>query len=258
MKASHLVILLIFCSFSRSSLLFAQEVKVMSYNIHHGATRAEKLTLREMGDFILRSEAEVVGLQEVDSVCNRSGKQDQMKILAQITKMNPKFARHFAYDGGAYGLGILSKHPLEDVKNDRIMSIRSNGDTATLAFLSARVLLPSGKNIRFATAHLALDHPTRMTQINQILGFLEGEYPVILTGDLNTLPDSPELELLKSRFQLTQEDTDLTFPEQNPTKKIDYILVDKDISQKSFQKKVFISNHLSDHLPILSVVDFGK
>lgn len=244
----------IYLWFSTITLTEAQSLQVMSYNIHHGATKDEKLTIREMGDFILKSQADLVGLQEVDSVCNRSGKQNQMKILAQITKMNPQFARHFAYDGGAYGLGILSKYPMEEIRNDRILSIRSNGDTSTLAFLSAKIQLASGKSVRFATAHLALDHPTRMTQISQILEYLEGEFPVILTGDFNTLPDSPEIELLKSRFQLTQEDDDLTFPEKDPTKKIDYILLDKEHSQKTFKKQVFIGNHLSDHLPILSEI----
>ncbi|WP_373398830.1 endonuclease/exonuclease/phosphatase family protein [Algoriphagus halophilus] len=234
----------------------AQTLKVMSYNIHHGATREEKLSIREIGDFILKSQVDIVGLQEVDSVCNRSGKQDQMKILAQITKMHPLFARHFAYDGGAYGLGILSKFPLEEVRNDRILSVRPNGDTSTLAFLSAKVQLASGRTVRFATAHLALDHPTRMTQVSQILMYLGGEYPVVLTGDFNTLPNSPEIELLKTRFQLTQAEDDLTFPEKDPTKKIDYIFIDQDFPQKTFKKQVYLGNHLSDHLPIQSEIRF--
>ena len=63
----------------------AQQVRIMSYNIHHGADRAENNTLDSMGYFIKETKPDLVGLQEVDSVCDRSDRQDQMKRLAEIT-----------------------------------------------------------------------------------------------------------------------------------------------------------------------------
>jgi endonuclease/exonuclease/phosphatase family metal-dependent hydrolase len=61
---------------------YAQTLKVMSYNIHIGQDVSNKDQLQQMAKFIKSSGADMVGLQEVDSVCNRSGRIDQMKFPA--------------------------------------------------------------------------------------------------------------------------------------------------------------------------------
>ncbi|HEY0895575.1 MAG TPA: endonuclease/exonuclease/phosphatase family protein [Sphingobacteriaceae bacterium] len=113
------ILMLLLCAgvFSTAS---AQTLSVMSYNIHHGADKNEVNTLDLMGKYIKDSGADLIGLQEVDSMCSRSGKVDQMKRLAEITGMHYAFVRHFAYDGGAYGLGILSRYPIASVKDHRL------------------------------------------------------------------------------------------------------------------------------------------
>src|SRR5690606_16162287 len=158
------------------------KLEIISYNIHHGANKDEVLTLDKMGEFLNASKADLVGLQEVDSVCNRSGKSDQMQELAEATGMHYVFARHFAYDGGSYGLGLLSAFPLSDVRKDRITSKSVNGEKRSLVLLSAIATLPDGRKIRFATVHFALDQPTRMLQAEEVLEFLkeDGSIPVIL------------------------------------------------------------------------------
>ncbi|WP_200978001.1 endonuclease/exonuclease/phosphatase family protein [Echinicola sp. 20G] len=234
--------------------LQAQHIKVMSYNIHHGADRNEVLTYREIGRFIKSSGVDIVGLQEVDSICNRSGNSDQMKVLAEITGKKSVFGRHFAFDGGAYGLGILSKYPLEDIRNDRITSIRANGEKASLALLSAKVLLPGGKAVRFATVHFALDQATRLVQAKEVIEYLGEDIPVILTGDLNAEPETKEIGLLNQYFELSQGNDAYTFPEKDPVKKIDYILVSKGKVSKTMKSVVVTGNTLSDHLPIISEI----
>ena len=90
--------------FSLSFLIVrSQKLRIMSYNIHHGTDRNERNTIDSMGYFIKKIKPDIVGLQEVDSVCQRSGKVDQMKRLAEITGMYYAFVRHFPYQGGAYG-----------------------------------------------------------------------------------------------------------------------------------------------------------
>ena len=66
--------------------LKAQTLRVMSYNIHIGENAANEDQLKNIADFIKSSKADIVGLQEVDSVCKRSGKVDQMKFLAENTR----------------------------------------------------------------------------------------------------------------------------------------------------------------------------
>jgi len=223
----------------------------MSYNIHHGADQNEVNTLEKMGEFILNSNADLVGLQEVDSVCNRSGKVDQMKVLAEITGMHYVFLRHFEYDGGAYGLGILSKYPIINQQNDKITSIK-NGEKKSLALLSAKILLPEGKEMRFATVHFALDQATRLIQAGETLAHLDSDIPVVLTGDFNAEPSTEEMELLSQNYTMADSNLGNTFPVVNPHKKIDYIWVSKDCFLQSSEIQIPLSITYSDHLPLMS------
>ncbi len=227
-----------------------QQISVMSYNIHHGANREEQLTLKEMGDFIRNSQVDIIGLQEVDSVCQRSGSQDQMRELSRLTGMGHTFGRHFAYQGGAYGLGILSKYPMEDIRNDRITSISSDGTRKTLALLSAKIRLPNHQEVIFVTVHFALDQPTRMVQAKEVIKYLDTHLPVILTGDLNAEPGTAEINLLLEKFQNSHSPEKFTYPEKSPSKKIDYILISKSGHPNIKWTKVYTENQFSDHLPI--------
>lgn len=230
-----------------------ENLHVMSYNIHHGADKEETLTLEEIGEFIKHSGADLVGLQEVDSLCNRSGRVDQMKKLAEITGMHYAFARHFAYDGGAYGLGILSRYPVSDIRNDRISSLSKSGN-GSLALLSARVDLPGGKQIRFLTVHFALDKPTRMNQSAETLEIARGALPVILTGDLNAEPGTEEIARLGRLFTFTQPADGLSYPVDEPVKKIDYIMVSTRDLEKVAKAEVWKDIRHSDHLPVSSTI----
>ncbi|MFS8615344.1 MAG: endonuclease/exonuclease/phosphatase family protein [Solitalea sp.] len=233
------------------SLAGAQELHLMSYNMHHGADREENPTLEEMGRFINASGADLVGLQEVDSLCNRSGRVDQMKTLAAITGMHYAFARHFAYDGGAYGLGILSRYPISDIQNHRITSKSGNG---SLALLAVKVTLPGGKQIRFMTVHYALDKPTRLIQSSETLALSAGSLPVILTGDLNAEPQQEEITQLGKFFAFCDPAGKFTFPDRDPVKKIDYILVSKHHLDQTVKATVWDDIHYSDHLPLSATI----
>ena len=243
------IILFAFCLLLiKEQALHAQFLKVISYNIHHGADNNEVNTLLEMGAYIKRSQADLVGLQEVDSMCNRSGNVDQMKVLAEITGMHYTFLRHFAYDGGAYGLGVLSKYPISSQKNDKITSMK-NGEKRSLGLLSARISLPNMQQLDFATVHYALDQSTRMIQVAETLDFLKNDVPVILTGDFNATPGTPEMDLLSQQFKMADESLGNTFPTKNPVKKIDFIWTSKENLEKV--NKIHIPTiHWSDHLPL--------
>lgn len=237
---------LLFALFSLPSQ--GQKLNVMSYNIHHGADATEQMTLKEMGAFIKESGADLVGLQEVDSLCGRSGNIDQMKVLAEITGMHYAFYRHFAYDGGAYGLGILSKYPIKEQINERITSIQQ-GKKASLAFLGVK-LRAGGKDLVFSTVHMALDQPTRLIQAEEIMHHLAGHEPVILTGDFNALPDTEEIQLISNRLPFMDKGLAHTFPSAEPVRKIDYIFVSPSLLKKKNSTIVRKEIRYSDHLPL--------
>ncbi|MDD4416316.1 MAG: hypothetical protein PHI70_05985 [Proteiniphilum sp.] len=52
----------------------------MSYNIHHGRGMDDAVDIERIGNVINEVNPEVVGLQEVDSVVNRSGNIDILQL----------------------------------------------------------------------------------------------------------------------------------------------------------------------------------
>ncbi|MEJ7780506.1 MAG: endonuclease/exonuclease/phosphatase family protein [Daejeonella sp.] len=231
----------------------AQTLKVMSYNIHVGQNAANKDQLKNIADFIKSSKADIVGLQEVDSVCNRSGKVDQMRFLADATGMYFAYARHFAFDGGSYGIGILSKYPLTDVKDHRII-LTSDGksDAATRALLTANIFLRN-KEIMFATVHMDYrDSNSRFAQSQALVKLLGNmNLPVILTGDFNAEPGTKEILNLQTILTDTGIDSDFSYPAVKPIKKIDFVMVSKRNLVKVKKTEVAPSLY-SDHLPVTS------
>ncbi|GAB3415625.1 endonuclease/exonuclease/phosphatase family protein [Niabella aquatica] len=236
-----------------TQVIVAQTIAVMSYNIHHGADKEERDRVAEIGAFIKSSAADIVGLQEVDSVCLRTKGVDQMKKLAGITGMYYAFVRHFAYQGGAYGMGILSRYPIENVENKR-MPLLNNKNPST-AMITAVIQLPENKKIKLASAHFALDDSSRMLQAAAVVTcFKQEKIPVIFTGDLNAEPNTPEIRFLKEYFAETDAANIFTFPAPVATKKIDYIFIRKPHLKKIKQYTVPV-NALSDHLPVIAEME---
>lgn len=231
----------------------SQKLSVMSYNIHHGADRNENSTLDSIGYFIREMNPDIVGLQEVDSVCERSGKTDQMRRLADITGMHYSFLRHFPYQGGAYGVGILSQHPIMKVESKRLKLLKRgpNGESVTMLF--AVIAIKKHKKILFATAHFsAFDQATRNSQVSETLKYLSSnDLPVIFTGDLNATPDAPEIQWIQQHLQDTDKSGVYTFPEHGPVKKIDYVLVSRN-RLKRVENVSVPRVHYSDHLPLIT------
>ncbi len=243
------LILIFFCQRAE-----AQRLRVMSYNIHIGQDASGKDQLAELAKYIKVSGADIIGLQEVDSVCNRSGKIDQMAFLAAATGLYFAYERHFAFDGGSYGIGILSKYPLKQVEQRRI-SLGSVGICETRAFLAAKVIV-HGVEVLFATVHMDYrDAGSREKQAEELLAFSKGKKNLVLTGDFNTEPNSPDLQVLEQNLRHADNKMLPTYPPQAPVKRIDYIMVNKESKWRTSSHEV-PSVFYSDHLPVLAEFKF--
>ena len=84
-------------------------VRIMSYNIRHGWGLDNKIDIDRIGKLINDVQPEVIGLQEVDSVVNRSGNIDILQLLSEQTGMHATFGYSILHDGGKYGNGVLSR-----------------------------------------------------------------------------------------------------------------------------------------------------
>ena len=69
----------------------------------------EKVDIARVAEVILQSAPDVVAVQEIDSVTERSGKVDVLSELGNKVGMHALFASAIDFQGGKYGIGILSK-----------------------------------------------------------------------------------------------------------------------------------------------------
>jgi len=231
-------------------------LKVMSYNIHHGVGEDNVLDLQRIADLITEKQADVVGIQEVDRHYGaRSNFEDQAKVLAEMLGYHYVYGANLdlppAVDGQdrrQYGTAILSKYPIIQSQNYLLSSFGEEQRGLLEATINVK-----GNHVRVYNTHLGLDVPQRLAQVNEINDILSTkETPAILMGDLNAEPGVEEVELLRTGSNLVDvfQDADNanTFPVKNPSKRIDYIFVSEGVK---FSGQQVLQSTYSDHLPII-------
>ena len=231
----------------------ARPLRVMSYNIHHGAGTDGKVDLERIAKVITDANVELVALQEVDVGTARTQQVDQAAELARLTGMHVRFGKAMDYQGGAYGQAILSKRPIEQFEVIRLPSPPDREPRiAVAATLAAADGLPQ---VRFVGAHLDhAHHEVRLEQARELHRVLSenAQLPTILVGDLNARPDNPTMQFLLEHWRDTSGEDAMTFPAPNPDRKIDYILFPKSQAWEVNSGHVVDEPVASDHRPVVA------
>src|SRR5205085_9000055 len=94
---------------SMTSMLFATLLHVLVYNIHAGKDAKGVDSLERVAALVKETAADVVLLQEVDRNTTRSGNVDQVATLTHLTGLYGEFGKSLDYQGGDYGIAILSR-----------------------------------------------------------------------------------------------------------------------------------------------------
>ncbi len=232
-------------------------IRIMTYNIHHCEGVDDKLDLERIATIISKHDCDLVALQEVDRNTTRSHHIDQLAELGKRTGMQSYFGKAIDYGGGEYGLGILSKLP---VTVSKTMKLPSASKREQRIALEVFVKPKSGPGFVFVSTHL--DHSSgdndRAAQ-NMELAKLFGGGPsqAILAGDFNSAHDKQELEpILKKWVDADSKRMSPTIPVSKPTRKIDYIFLQKDCPWTVESAQVLDEPTASDHLPLLATIRF--
>jgi endonuclease/exonuclease/phosphatase family metal-dependent hydrolase len=240
-----------------------QAIKVMTYNIHHAnpSLRPGVIDVNEIARVIRSVDPDLVALQEVDVNTERSGPLNQAGEIASKLDMHFYFAKAIDYQGGEYGVAILSRFPLTETRIHRLPSQEGTGGEPRI-MATAKVRLPNGVDIRFGSTHLdAQREPlNRQLQIREVANVSEKEnLPFILAGDFNATPDSDVMKYLDKSFQSTCDKCPLTSSAQNPVRTIDHIVI------RDPSGKIAVRNHrvpdekkASDHLPVVAELQVKK
>lgn len=252
-----LVILLIsFSGWSQGDTDSSGVLRVLTFNIYHGATMKGDFDLDYIANLIRNTEPDLVALQEVDFLTMRARGYDLATELGWRLKMVPLFARAMYYDGGEYGEAILSRYSFVATRN---VSLPFTGGREPRAAVEVVTVLPSGDTIAFIGTHLdhLADDTARILQVRKINEvFAGGRYPAILAGDLNAVPGSVPIRILEEVWG-SSYDRDFpapTYPSGGPVKKIDYVMFRPAGRWEVISAEVIHDSVASDHCAYLVVL----
>lgn len=261
MKSKIIIILVILFSsyqgWSQSTVDSSRIVKVLSFNILHGATTRGDFNLDLIAKVIKDSRADFVAMQEVDYRTKRARKYDLVTELGWRAKMIPLFAKAMSYDGGEYGEGVLSRYTLLQSRNIALPYTPGNEPRAAVEIST---VLNSGDTISFVGTHLdhlenAKDRLAQANKINEV--FSSNKFPTILAGDLNSIPGSKTINTLETmwRSSYDKEDIKFTYPSDNPIKKIDYVMFYPKNRWRVLKTEVIQNSIASDHCAYLVTLE---
>lgn len=190
-------------------------LRIMSYNIHNGVGLDGKRDYGRIAGVISRLSPDVVAVQEADSVTQRSQGVDILRELAEETLMHRVYAPAIPYQGGKYGIGLLSK---EKPLSYRTVALPGREEKRVL-------LVAEFDKYIFCCTHFSLTEEDQMASIPLVLKEIgDARKPVFLAGDLNAHPDSPVIRSLRENFRPLTNVKTMTFPADKPAECLDYIL----------------------------------
>ena len=224
-------------------------VKVLSFNILHGANTDGSFDLDIIANVIQKADADFVSLQEVDFKTKRAKEYDLTTELGYRTKMTSVFGRAMYYDGGEYGEGVLSKYSFLSTRNVALPYTKGNEPRTAL---EVTTVLKSGDTISFIGTHLDhlkedTDRVSQAKEINRI--FSKNRFPTILSGDLNDIPNSKVINILENYWKASYKKKNplKTYPTIKPTQKIDYVLFYPSNRWEVVKRETICDTKASDH-----------
>ncbi len=245
----------------------AKTIRVMTYNIHVGVGMDKKLDLARIAKVINEQKPDLVGLQEVDRGVERTQRLDEIAELARLTKMDYAFAFNLPYQGGQYGVAILSRLRILATEHRHYKNLR---EAERRGFIRAEVIA-HGQRLNFVTTHLDYQYEDgRVFETEQLLSALEDvKGPMIVVGDFNDVPSGAAHKLMLAEFDDawiryeyglwldgTIRDAGYSYPADKRAKRIDYIFTRRSEGIKT--KRAWIVETLaSDHVPVVADLEVG-
>ncbi len=241
-------------------------LRVLVFNIHAGKDARGVDNLQRIADVVKETNADIVLLQEVDRFTTRSGKVDQVATLKGLTGYNAAFGKTLDYQGGDYGIAILSRW---SILADTLFHLpvnppqaRAGGSYEPRGALRISIAGPGGA-IHVVNTHLDASRADsfRRQEIPQVLaiggGMKKPGALVLVGGDLNSEPPSDVLGIVRSGgwvdlWTKCGKGNDLTYPQDKPIKRIDYLLVAPGVV---CNKASVLTTDASDHRPVLFEIE---
>lgn len=238
------------CSAAPRTSAASSELTLLSWNLLHGADEQGNLNLEAKGRYIRERQATLVFLQEIDAGCERTRGVDQMSELGRLASLEPRFAAFMPYQGGHYGLGMLSALP---ITSSRSIRLPEGGEPRVALALEVELL---GAKLLAVDVHFdwILDDTARFAQAQALLTELaSSKLACIVAGDFNDRPQSRTLAAFYAAGFAHLEQPGNSWNARAPSKDIDHILWRNGagLELEALFGAVLEETSLSDHRPVL-------
>ncbi len=228
------------------------DLVVASYNIHRCVGTDRVCSPERIAEVLEAIDADVVGLQEVDSALPEHGI-DQLAFLAKALGYHFVAGPTLILHRGQYGNAVLSRWPLRLVSRVDL----SVGGHEPRGLVSVDADVPGG-TLRVVATHFGLRRGERQEQARRLVSAVgEPHGPLTLLGDINEwLPRSRCLSQLDQRFGRSTGKP--SFPSRRPFLALDRIWVRPGVALRAFAAHDSrLARVASDHLPVVARLDAG-
>ena len=219
----------------------AGALRVMGYNIHLGYSDGDVPAIDAIAHVIAAESPDLVGLTEVTRGTIIAGGHDVLVLLAERLHMSYVFGPML---GDVEGVGVLSRVPIDEL---RVVPLARSSTAKDLRRVAVMVRIGT---TWFVTTHLGGDDIP--TQVGSIIAATSTFAHVVVTGDLNSEPGTPQMrEFADAGFtDLGARDNALTFSPSALAMRIDYVWV-RGLDGDAVRT---VATRASDHLPVLTTV----
>ena len=170
---------------------------------------------------------------------------DNVRDIDRTAGMHATYAPAIDFDGGRYGIGMLSRREPLTVKR---LQLPGREEQRT-------ILICEFEDYVYCATHLSLTEADRDASLKIILEAVkDAGKPVFLAGDFNSAPDEPFMLNFRQSFTVLSDITAATFPADKPVDIIDYITELKRPGVKGakvLSAEVVDAPTQSDHRPIV-------
>ena len=238
----HLYLFL--CLFAMALSAHSQnDLKLMSYNIRNAKGMDNVRNVQRIVNVINNEAPDVVAVQELDSMTTRSSQTFVLAEITERTQMHASYAPAIDFQGGKYGIGILSKDKPLDIQTYPLPGREEK----------RMLMVAEFKDYFFACTHLSLTEEDRLTSLEIIKNSVKSnQKPFFLAGDLNDTPNSKFIQALQEEFLILTNTKKPTYPAPEPKETIDYIAAWKGNTDNfaNLSAQVVEEPLASDHRPL--------
>jgi endonuclease/exonuclease/phosphatase family metal-dependent hydrolase len=235
-----------------------RKFRIVTYNVHKCVGVDRRLNPTRIVKALKEIDADIVALQEVLCIHERSGEEDQAHFIARALGFNYCMGHTRELGGGIYGNLVLSRFPLLASENHDI-SVSGREERGCL-----RVDIDLGREsrLRVYNAHLGASFIERQSQARKlisesILSDASMPGPRIMLGDFNEWTRGLVTRLLNEHFRTGDIRLHLkrsrTYPALLPVMHLDHIYFDETLELEDAKLHRSRTTLLaSDHLPIFA------